>query len=136
MWWPGRIPAGAVCREVASTIDLLPTLATLAGAPLPTDRVIDGRYIWPLMAGAPGAKSPHEGFFYYTSGPKPVLQAVRSGRWKLRTGALYDLENDVAETQDVAAQHPAVAQRLFEMMKSFDESLRRTSRPVGRIPAP
>ncbi|MEA3368267.1 MAG: sulfatase, partial [Planctomycetota bacterium] len=76
MRWPGRIPAGHVCREVATTMDLLPTLARLAGARQPQDRVIDGRDIWPLMSGQPGATSPHEAFYYH---PKcdTVPMAVR-----------------------------------------------------------
>jgi arylsulfatase A len=53
MRWPGRIPAGTACRELAATMDLLPTFANLAGAELPSDRIIDGRDIWPLMSGQP-----------------------------------------------------------------------------------
>ena len=56
--WPGRIPAGSVCREPAMTIDVFPTVARLIGAELPA-HPIDGRDIWPLLAGQPGARSPH-----------------------------------------------------------------------------
>lgn len=59
MWWPGKIPAGKTCREVAATIDLLPTLAKLSGGKL-GERRIDGKDIWPLMAGEDGATSPHQ----------------------------------------------------------------------------
>ncbi len=76
MWGPGRIPAGKTCSEVAATIDILPTFAALAGAKLPEDRIIDGKDIWPLMSGQPGAKSPHQAFFYRRNG-------VRAGNWKL-----------------------------------------------------
>jgi arylsulfatase A-like enzyme len=62
MRWPGRIPAGQVTAEVASNMDLLPTLAKLAGTRAPIDRVIDGADIWPIVAGEAGAKSPHEDF--------------------------------------------------------------------------
>jgi arylsulfatase A-like enzyme len=82
MCWPGKIPAGKTCAELAATIDLLPTLARLAGAKPPADRVIDGRDIWPLMSDQDGAKTPHEAYFYYSSGG--TLEAVRSGNWKLR----------------------------------------------------
>ncbi|MHC4679560.1 MAG: sulfatase-like hydrolase/transferase, partial [Planctomycetota bacterium] len=112
MRWPGKIPAGATCREITSTLDLLPTLARLAGTREPQDRIIDGKDIRPLMTGRPGAKSPHEAFYYYQM---DQLQAVRSGRWKLhlplkvkranwgkgtpdRPMKLYDLEADVGET--------------------------------------
>src|SRR5438876_6911237 len=71
--WPGKIPAGTVCREPAMTLDLLPTLAQLAGAPLPKHK-IDGLDIWPLLAGQPGAKNPHEAYYFYWS---RELQGVR-----------------------------------------------------------
>jgi len=63
--WPARVPAGSKCDEIACTMDLLPTFARLAGAKVPTDRVIDGRDIWPLLSGKTRAKSPHKAFYYY-----------------------------------------------------------------------
>ena len=63
MRWPGRIPAGFSCHELATAMDLFPTLGTLAGASLPTDRIIDGKDIFPLMAGMPDARSPHNAFY-------------------------------------------------------------------------
>jgi arylsulfatase A-like enzyme len=131
--WPGRIPAGSVCREPAMTIDLLPTMADITGAPLPP-RPIDGRSIRPLLTGQRGATSPHEALlFYWGNG----LHALRSGRWKLhfphdyprpnppggggRPGkmatekiglSLFDLVADPGETTDVAARHPEVVARL------------------------
>jgi hypothetical protein len=65
MRWPGRIPAGRECRELATAMDLYPTLAALGGAELPADRIIDGRDIRPLMFSGGTAASPHEAFFYY-----------------------------------------------------------------------
>ena len=85
MRWPAKIPAGTTCAEVATIMDMLPTVAKLAGGAAPTDRVIDGKDIWPLMAGAPGAKTPYEAFFYHTS--RGRLAAVRSGKWKLHLTA-------------------------------------------------
>jgi arylsulfatase A len=138
MRWPGKIPAGTVCRQPAMTIDLLPTIAQLVGAQLP-DHTIDGRDIWPLIAGQPDAKSPHEAYYFYYGAQ---LQAVRMGRWKLHfphdyrtlagraggTGgipvnyqqaqiglSLFDLENDVSETTDVAAEHPEIVAKLQEL---------------------
>lgn len=80
MRWPGKIPAGSVCRELSTTMDLLPTVARLAGTNAPMDRTIDGRDIWPLMSGVPNAKSPHAADHYYWN---RGLEAVRSGKWKL-----------------------------------------------------
>jgi arylsulfatase A len=133
--WPGKIPAGATCRELTSTIDVLPTFARLAGAQPPQDRIIDGRDLWPLMSGQSGAKTPHESFYYYWNFG---LEAVRAGEWKLHLPheyrtldgppgkdgqpgpyrqahiglALYNLTEDVGEQHDVAADHPDVIKRL------------------------
>ncbi|WP_435018045.1 sulfatase family protein [Tundrisphaera sp. TA3] len=134
--WPGRIPAGTVRREPAATIDILPTLAALAGADLPK-RPIDGKDIRPLLFGEPDARAPHEAlFFHYGPGQ---LHAMRSGRWKLQFPhtarsmvgqtpgkggvpgkyrdlevglELYDLDADPGETTNVAAQHPDVVKQL------------------------
>ena len=136
MRWPGKIPVAASCDELASTIDILPTVARLIGAKLPEHR-IDGKDIRPLLFGEPNARSPHSVFYSYYA--KGQLQAVRDPRWKLHfphefrtlagrqggTGGqpvqyeqskigleLFDLKQDVAETIDVAAQHPEVVERL------------------------
>lgn len=130
--WPGRIPAGAVCSEVCSTIDLLPTFARLAGAELSDERVIDGKDIWPLMTGKPGAKSPHETFFYYRGNN---LEAVRNARWKLRRTKqteLYDLKDDISEKQNLADKHPDIVKRLSDMMGEFDRELKSNARSPGK----
>ena len=64
--------------EIMTTMDLLPTFAKLAGAEVPSDRVIDGKDVWSVIIG--DQKSPHEAFFYYKSNS---LEAVRSGKWKM-----------------------------------------------------
>ena len=136
MRWPGRIPAGKVCGEVCGTIDMLPTFAGLAGGKVPTDRVIDGRDIWPLMSGKPKAKSPHDAYYYYRG---TRLEAVRCGRWKLRitgrknTVELYDLKADISEKNNVAGNNPDVVKRLKEKMQRFDEQLKANSRPAGKV---
>lgn len=126
--WPGRVPAGTVSEELGTMMDLLPTFAFLAGATPPGPTVIDGRNIWPLLAGAVGARTPHEVFCYYHY---DQLQAVRSGPWKLflplerqRTGPsappravnsparLYNVVDDPAEARDVAATQPEIVARL------------------------
>lgn len=128
--WPGKIRAGSEQTEPCMTIDVLPTIAGLIGAELPK-HTIDGKDCWPLFAAKPGAKCPHEAYwFYYNAGD---LQAVRSGKWKLtlphtsrtmegqepgkdgKPGkykplkvelALYDLSADVGETTNVADRYP------------------------------
>lgn len=138
IWWPGTIPAGTVCREPAMTIDIVPTIARLVGAQLPSHKV-DGKDIWPLISGQPGAKSPHEAYYFYWGNE---LQAVRMGQWKLHfphsyrtlagrpggTGgkpaayeqahiplSLFDLETDAGETTNVADQHPEIVARIKEL---------------------
>ena len=146
--WPGKVPAGAACAEQASVMDILPTFAGLAGARLPTDRVIDGKDIWPLVSGRPGARSPHEAFFYYSA--YGDLSAARSGQWKLHIKipasrasakekeaaplpALYALSADVGEQTNVADEHPDVVEQLTKMAAQFDAQLEKDARPVGKV---
>ncbi|MBL7188637.1 MAG: sulfatase-like hydrolase/transferase [Phycisphaerae bacterium] len=132
--WPARIPAGRVCSEISGTIDVLPTFAGLAGAAVPADRVIDGKDIWPLMAGKPSAKSPHKAYFYYRG---TTLEAVRKGRWKLRRVKkkieLYDLGADISEKNNLAENHPDIVKRLTSTMEEFDAELKAKSRPPGKV---
>jgi arylsulfatase A-like enzyme len=158
MRWPEVIPPGSVCHEVATQMDLLPTLARLAGVSVSVP--IDGRDITDLMLAKPGAKTPHESFFYYVGNR---LHAVRSGQWKLKVPttlaeefagyanienpntpiprALYDLENDPSEQKNVIADHPEVVARLQPMIEAAREDLGdskrkmigKNVRPVGRI---
>ena len=154
MRWPGTIPAGHVCSEPVMAIDLLPTIAGLVGGELPQHK-IDGLDIWLLIAGEPNAKSPHEALYFYWL---DELEAVRSGKWKLHfphsyrsldgrpggTGgkpvkysqahtelALFDLEKDVGETTNVAADYPQIVERLTALGQKFDQELNATKRPHG-----
>jgi arylsulfatase A len=146
MRWPGNIKPGTVCREVTATIDLLPTFAALAGATLPTDRIIDGKDIGPLMRGEPNAKSPHVAYYFYWN---RELQAVRSGKWKLHfphkyghvktpgkgglpgeylpaqaiEKSLFDMEADPGETKNIAADHPDVLKWLEAYAEQAREDL-------------
>lgn len=130
MWWPGRVPAGTVCGHLASTMDLLPTLARLAGGLPPQDRIIDGHDIRSLIFGEPDARSPYDVFYYYE---RDQLQAVRSGPWKLflplgtfsqhphflrgqvNEPLLFNVDADIGSTRNVAGDHPDVVQRLMAL---------------------
>ena len=140
MRWPGQIPAGTRCDTMAMTIDLLPAIAGLTGAKLP-DHPIDGRDIWPIIAGQPGAASPHDAYFIYYETNQ--LQAVITDRWKLqlphtyrtlagRPGGhggipalysqakvtqpeLYDQYADIGERIDVADRHPEAVRELLAL---------------------
>ena len=112
---------------------LLPTLAKLAGGEAPSDRVIDGGDIRPLMAGKLGAKSPHEAYYYYKG---TRLEAVRYGNWKLirkKQPELYDLEADISEEKNLASEHPDVVKRLSDLMDKFDAELKANARPAGKV---
>jgi len=129
VWWPGTIPAKSMSKEIATAMDLFPTFAKLAGGKVPDDRVIDGKDIGPLLLGEPGAKTPHDRFFYQQGGK---VAAVRSGHWKLMvSGQLYLLDADIAEKTNLAARHPEIVAKLKKMLDEFREDLAKNSRPVG-----
>ncbi len=133
-WWPGKVPAGSVCKEIASTMDLLPTFAKWAGGKVPDDRVIDGKDVGDLFLGKPGAKTPHDRFFYHQA---DNLRAVRSGPWKLfRNGPLYNLDKDLGEKKNVAAKHPEIVKRLTGYMNKFEQNIKKNSRPIGKAKNP
>ncbi|MGH9840788.1 MAG: sulfatase family protein [Blastocatellia bacterium] len=143
--WPGRIPAGKTVNAPAMTIDLLPTIAKLAGAEVSKERIIDGLDIWPLLAAKRNAQSPHDALYFYWG---RELHAVRSGKWKLhlphpyrhlekagndgKAGryvteqielSLFDLEKDIGETSNVAEQNPEVVKRLMVYVERAREDL-------------
>lgn len=120
--WPGKVPAGKTCDELITAMDMMPTLARLAGKTEPQDRVIDGKDISPLILGEEGAKTPHESFWYYRL---DQLEAVRRGKWKLhfskgeafKTGEpfppeLYDLDDDIGESNNVVDDFPEIVAEL------------------------
>jgi arylsulfatase A-like enzyme len=123
MWGPGRIGAGKVCSEIATSMDFYPTFAKLAGAKLPPDQAIDGRNIYPLMTGRPNSRSPHEAFFFHDG--RGRLKAVRAGKWKLHLGkepVLNDLRADIAEVRNLAGEHPDIVRRLSRLAADFDKN--------------
>jgi len=135
MRWPENIPGGIECNQIASTIDILPTLAEITGATLPKKK-IDGVSILTLMEGHKNAK-PRNQFYYYYGGD---LIAVRENNWKLvfphkfrsyegvepgNDGfpgpygkgiitelELYDLDNDIGETINLAVKYPKIVEEL------------------------
>lgn len=136
MKWPSVINGGRVCDKLASTIDILPTVARITQTRLPENR-IDGIDIYPLISGEENA-NPREEFLYYYG--RNSLEAVRSGNWKLvfphhhrsyeevlpgndgwpgpyRNGfveaeELYDLRRDPGERYNVISMYPGIAEEL------------------------
>ncbi|MGI9473990.1 MAG: sulfatase family protein [Rubripirellula sp.] len=134
--WPGRLPAGEVCGELVTAMDLFPTFAKLAGAELPNDRVIDGKDIWPVLAS--GAESPHKAFFYHK---QETLEGVRVDQWKLRLKngdpvALYNLDDDIGETTDVLKGNESVVDELMSQVAAFEESIAKEIRPAAYVADP
>jgi arylsulfatase A-like enzyme len=145
MKWPGEIPAGSECNEIASTLDFLPTIANITGSNLPANK-IDGHDIQDLISGKEGATSPTEYFFYYKGWN---LEAVRYGKWKLhlphgykaiieakdgnqygRKGinakielSLFDLAADIGEKTNVAEKHPEVVEQLLKEVEKMKQDL-------------
>ncbi len=147
MMWKGVIPEGAVCNNLVSGIDILPTLAAIADAPMPENR-IDGVSLLPLLKGDFGA-NPRQTFYYYYR--RNSLEAVRHGLWKLvfphpgRTyegflpgndgkpgqvnndfafeGGLYDLRCDPGERHDVKELYPDIVKQLEKLAGQAREDL-------------
>lgn len=134
--WPGMIPSGADNSELMTAMDLLPTFAKLAGAEIPADRAIDGKDVWPVLAGK--AETPHEAFFYHGGAQ---LRAVRSGNWKLHTNKgrpaqLYNLEADIGEKNNIIKANPDVAKRLAGLMREFEKDIAENNRPAAFVENP
>ncbi len=133
--FPGRIPAGTISERAWCTVDMLPTMARLAGAKLPANP-IDGLDVWDLASGKPGAKNPHE-YYPFSTGSRFEGVISGDGHWKLHLPhpyqtllyagndgkpgkyttkqidlALFDMEKDPYETTNVIKEHPDIAARL------------------------
>jgi len=132
--WPGVVRARQVSMDMASTLDLFPTIVRAAGASPPADRVYDGADLMPLLRdGQPSPRS----HFYYCLGK--TLEAVREGPWKYRFARgrgedgpsqdaplpeLFHLDWDPAERHNLYDRHRDRGNRLAARMKEFAEEIR------------
>jgi len=150
MRWPGKIPAGTTCNQIAGNIDMLPTFAKLTDAPLPKDRAIDGKDMTSLMFDVK-AGPVRDTHLYFNGGS--VLAAIRQGDWKLFVlnpspagkkdkkdepkkafePMLYNLATDPAETTDVAAKNPEIVAKLKEEASKRDAEIKMNQRPSGKF---
>ena len=124
---PGQIPAGKVCDELAAGFDLFTTFALLGGAEIPTDRIIDGKDILPLLKSEPRATSPHSIFYYYQNFE---LSGVRGPTWKLALPDhnqtktfLFDMKNDIGEKSDQFSSQPGAVEELKKAVDAAREDL-------------
>ena len=134
---PG-IPAGTVCNELTSSIDILPTIASITGQPLPEGRKIDGLDVSGLWTGAL-EKSPREEFLYFSAGGE--LEGIRQGGWKLLVKGnkkqqervlFFDLEKDLGEQNNVASEFPEAVNRLQARMNEIGAEITDNARAPWR----
>jgi arylsulfatase A-like enzyme len=124
--WPGTIQPGQVSRQVWAFWDFLPTVAEIAGAPVPNQ--IDGISILPTLSGEPQPEHSPLYWEFRQKNDKGFLQAARVGHWKAvqrQPGGqfeLYDLLNDVKETTNVATRFPNTVAEIRAIMKASHES--------------
>jgi len=113
--WPGKFKAGMTVREIAGAIDLLPTLAALAGVPLVSAKPLDGKDLSPLLLG--NARDwPDRMIFTHQNGKV----SVRTQQYRLdERGALFDMTTDPRQKADVAAQNPGVAAKLRQAVAAW-----------------
>jgi arylsulfatase A len=117
--WPGTIPAGRASAHPWAHWDMLPTLADVAGAPIPP--VVDGLAMTRALRDDP--QSTHQ-FFYWEFHERGFQQAVRMGKWKavrLKPGLpleLYDLSADPREERDIAGSHADVIAQIESYLRT------------------
>jgi len=156
MWGPSRIPAGTSSDEFTSTMDLLPTIASLAGSNLPNETKIDGHDISKTMLG--DDPSPRTEMIYYSAQGR--LEGLRQGDWKVLVKAkmqnntkqnnqgekaspqptaspkhdlfLFNLADDISESKNLAKAHPDKVTSLQSRMIELDAEITKNARPVWR----
>lgn len=135
MSWPGTFPKGKVVDQVGVTMDIFPTFTKLAGAKMPTDRVMDGLDVFPMVAR--GAASPHDAIFWANANQR----AVRRDKWKLILNPkfdsgetaedkvfLADLEKDPGEKTNLAAQNPELVKELAALVGAWEKDVEQKKR--------
>jgi arylsulfatase A len=142
MRWPGQIPEDKIINEMAAIMDIYPTFMHLLGKEMPNDRVIDGKNIWPLITSTSPVKTPHETFFYHNY---LRLEGVRKGPWKLHFDMgkweLFNLDDDLGETKDIAGNHPDIVTELhalldssrYDMGDALMQIQGKNVRPIGKV---
>ncbi len=144
MRWPGKIPAGTTCNQLAGNIDVLPTFCKLIGVKPLADRILDGRDITSLIFD-PKAGPVRDVHLYFNGNSK--LAAIRQGDWKLllippatkkdevAVQSLFNLADDPGETMDVAAKHPAIVTKLRAEAAQREAEIIKNKRPAGTMTA-
>jgi arylsulfatase A len=143
-WGPGFFAGGTTCDEVAICMDIYPTLAAMAGIPVPESQMVDGKSLLELFEDPEKAKAPHEFILYYK---EKQLIAIRKGKWKYhwpslftdefhKDGELYDLETDIGESNNLIRIHQDIANELRKLGEGAHQSMNRDYRPGARSEDP
>ena len=135
--WPNVIPAGKVCQQFATTLDLLPTLAKIVGYSIPKNLILDGRDISDLLKNPEKVKVSDRPFIYYARNGMP--EAIQLGNWKLHIAkslgwdtkiegipfpiSLYNLKDDIGEKNNVAELFPEKVKELSELLEKLDKNI-------------
>jgi arylsulfatase A-like enzyme len=138
--WPGRVAAGEESEAIFSTLDFLPTFASIAGFEVPDDRIIDGVDQLDLLTGD-NPNGARDTFYYEHCNKQAVTEfnGVRKGKWKYlkaghvvsnyadddsidHTEQLYDLQADIGETTNLAETYPDKLLELQTMLAEYIES--------------
>lgn len=149
--WPGKITAGSESQAISGTPDLLPTFVSLAGGTIKEDIKIDGYDLSGVLLG--NAEQTDRKAWYYFQGNN--LKAVRSGPWKLaiaaqsigmglkekpadlaKSGRLYNLEEEIGEVTDLAAENPEVVANLQKLADAMILDMQANTRPAGFVENP
>jgi|SaaInlStandDraft_1057018.scaffolds.fasta_scaffold25616_2 arylsulfatase A len=130
MLFPGRIPAGVINDQLASTIDLFPTMASFAGISIKSKRILDGMDLSILLRDP--TKNGRE-VLYLQNKRSP---AVIKGNWKLRDNQLFNLKKDLGEQEDLASQHPEVTKELNLLLQKHLEEVKIDASPLIEMEEP
>jgi hypothetical protein len=106
--WPGHVPAASKVPHIAAAIDLLPTLAELAGVKVVSTKPLDGLSLAEPLLGKPVGWPDREVFSHWNGSVSARTQQFRFGN----DGKLYDLTKDPGQARDVSKDHPEVASRM------------------------
>lgn len=144
--WPGRIPAGTTNDEIICLTDLMATCAAIVGAKLPENAAEDSFNILPALSGQKLNKPIREAIVHHSS---IGIFSIRQGKWKLilglgsggftkpqriepepggPAGQLYNLEDDLAESNNLWSKHPEIVERLTKLLEKYKEQGR--TRPI------
>ncbi|MDC2887622.1 sulfatase family protein [Psychrosphaera algicola] len=134
-WWPNKIEQNTVNNQLATTLDIMPTILSLSGASVPKDHQLDGIDLIPTFLGQQETKRE---LFWRNGGltvkatsllTKDKSKAMRSGKWKLvvspyyKKSQLYDLSKDISEQHNIAKDHPDLVKEMTTKVKAWEDKI-------------